>query len=157
MITMALGGLWHGAAWSFLIWGVLHGAALVVERMLGVTAEGRSARRSPLGNVIGWAVTFQFVCIAWVFFRASSTEAWLAYFSTLLSAANWSTRGTHFVAVIFLLGAFSHIIPPHWLASLEARYDRAPLPVKVLVPFVVIFLIAVAAPNGIAPFIYFQF
>jgi alginate O-acetyltransferase complex protein AlgI len=157
MITMALGGLWHGAAWSFLIWGVLHGAALVVERMLGVTAEGRSARRSPLGNVIGWAVTFQFVCIAWVFFRASSTEAWLAYFSTLLSAANWSTRGTPFVAVIFLLGAFSHIIPPHWLASLEARYDRAPLPVKVLVPFVVIFLIAVAAPNGIAPFIYFQF
>jgi uncharacterized membrane protein YdbT with pleckstrin-like domain len=92
-----------------------------------------------------------------VFFRAPSTDAWLGYFATMLSGRSWSTSVTPFVAVIFALGALSHILPPRWLATLEKRYDAAPLPVKVLVPFVVIYLISVAAPAGIAPFIYFQF
>jgi alginate O-acetyltransferase complex protein AlgI len=64
---------------------------------------------------------------------------------------------TPFVAFIFGLGALSHILPPRWFAALEQRYDEAPLLVKVLVPFAVIYLISVAAPAGIAPFIYFQF
>jgi hypothetical protein len=56
-----------------------------------------------------------------------------------------------------MLGALSHIIPPDAFQAMEKRYDGASLPTKVLVPFAVIFLIAIAAPNGIAPFIYFQF
>jgi alginate O-acetyltransferase complex protein AlgI len=155
MITMALGGLWHGASFGFLIWGSLHGAALVVERLVGVTGEGAAAKRGPLAAALGWFVTFQFVCLAWVFFRAP--DAWLGYFATMFSGRSWSTSMTPFVAVIFVLGALSHILPPRWMTVLEARYDAASLPVKVLVPFVVIYLIAVAAPSGIAPFIYFQF
>jgi D-alanyl-lipoteichoic acid acyltransferase DltB (MBOAT superfamily) len=157
MITMMLGGLWHGASWNFLLWGGLHGAALVIERAFGQTGQADAVRRSPAATALRWFVTFQFVSVAWVFFRASSTDTWLAYFSTLFSGANWSTSITPFVAVIFVLGALSHIIPPRWFETWEARYDRASLPVKILVPFVVIFLISVAAPNGIAPFIYFQF
>jgi alginate O-acetyltransferase complex protein AlgI len=157
MITMALGGLWHGAAWSFLIWGCLHGAALVVERVLGVTGGSSHVRRSPLSAALGWFVTFQFVSLAWVFFRASSTDAWLSYFSTMFTGASWTTTLSPFVASIAVLGALSHMLPPRWLENLEVRYDGAPLPVKVLVPFAVIYLIAVAAPSGIAPFIYFQF
>src|SRR5580658_10738565 len=83
MITMALGGLWHGASWAFLIWGSLHGSALVIERMLGITGEGGAAKRGPLGTALGWLVTTQFVCLAWVFFRAPSTDAWLGYFATM--------------------------------------------------------------------------
>ena len=64
---------------------------------------------------------------------------------------------TPFIATIFVLGAFSHILPSRWMRTLEKRYDEASLLVKVLVPFAVIYLIAVAAPAGIAPFIYFQF
>jgi D-alanyl-lipoteichoic acid acyltransferase DltB (MBOAT superfamily) len=157
MITMALGGLWHGASWAFLIWGSLHGAALVVERALGITGEGAAAARRPLAAALGWLITFQFVSLAWVFFRAPSTDAWLGYFSTMFSGWSWSTTMTPFVAVVFVLGALSHIVPPRWLDTLEQRYDAAPLAVKVAVPFVVIYLIAVAAPAGIAPFIYFQF
>jgi alginate O-acetyltransferase complex protein AlgI len=157
MITMALGGLWHGASWAFLIWGVLHGAALVIERALGWTHEGKAVPRSRLATAIGWFLTFQFVSIAWIFFRAPSTDAWIDYFSTMLSGASWTTTMTPFVATVFVLGALSHIIPPQVCENLETRYDAASLPVKVLVPFVVIFLISVAAPNGIAPFIYFQF
>jgi D-alanyl-lipoteichoic acid acyltransferase DltB (MBOAT superfamily) len=155
LITMTLGGLWHGAALNYIIWGVLHGVALMTERLLGVTGEHAQTQRSVLKTALGWFLTLQFVCIAWIFFRAGG--AWLPYFTTMLSGSSWTTTMTPFVAVIVVLGALSHIIPPRWFATLEARYDTAPLAVKVLVPFVVIYLIAVAAPSGIAPFIYFQF
>jgi len=56
-----------------------------------------------------------------------------------------------------VLGAFSHILPPRLFDDLQRRYDAASLLVKIAAPFVVIYLIAVAAPSGIAPFIYFQF
>ena len=77
MITMLLGGLWHGAAWTFVIWGGLHGSAMVWERW-------RRDRRGPVERIeTRWAtwrariVTFHFVCFAWIFFRADSfTAAW---------------------------------------------------------------------------------
>jgi hypothetical protein len=130
---------------------------LVIERVLGVTGDHTDAKRGTLATAFGWLVTTQFVCLAWVFFRAPSTDAWLGYFATMFSGRNWSTSVTPFVAFIFGLGALSHILPPRWFATLQQRYDEAPLAVKVLVPFVVIYLISVAAPAGIAPFIYFQF
>jgi alginate O-acetyltransferase complex protein AlgI len=159
IVTMALGGLWHGASWNFLIWGLLHGLALVFERVLGVTGGtgATTAKRSRLAVAFGWLVTFQFVCITWVFFRSPSIEATFDYFSTLLSGAKSSTTLTPLAAFAFLLGGLSQIIPPRWFARLQAGYDTAPLPVKVLVPFAVIFVIAIAAPTGMAPFIYFQF
>jgi D-alanyl-lipoteichoic acid acyltransferase DltB (MBOAT superfamily) len=149
--------LWHGASWAFLIWGCLHGAALVIERMLGVTGDHGAKMRGTFATALGWLVTTQFVCLAWVFFRAPSTDAWLGYFATMFGGRSWSTGVTPFVAVIFGLGALSHILPPRWLVTLVKRYDEASLLVKVLVPFVVIYLISIAAPAGIAPFIYFQF
>ncbi len=125
--------------------------------MLGITGDHGADKRGRLATAFGWLVTTQFVCFAWVFFRAPSTDAWLGYFATMFKGASWTTTITPFVAFIFGLGALSHILPPRWFATLEQRYDEAPLAVKVLVPFVVIFLISVAAPAGIAPFIYFQF
>src|SRR5580700_10936029 len=77
MITMGLGGLWHGASYNFLIWGLLHGVALVAERVLatiGAVGAG-SAKRSRVAAAVGWLVTFQFVSLTWVFFRSPSIEA----------------------------------------------------------------------------------
>jgi alginate O-acetyltransferase complex protein AlgI len=155
LITMTLGGLWHGASLSFIIWGLLHGAALVVERMLGVTGP-RGHRLVPAA--ISWLVTFHFVCLTWVFFRAPSLEGALTYLSTLVSGdAVWSTTVTPLVALMLIFGALTQIIPNDWFERLEVRYDRASIAVKVALPFVVIFLVAVAAPGGVPPFIYFQF
>ena len=64
---------------------------------------------------------------------------------------------TPFVAAMLVIGALTQIIPNDWFDRLEARYDRASIAVQVAVPFVVIFLVAVAAPAGVPPFIYFQF
>ena len=82
MITMLLGGLWHGAAWTFVFWGFLHGAYLVMHRLLldlysrlGVVADSLAARTL---SWLGWPVTLALVWITWVFFRAPTFhDAWL--------------------------------------------------------------------------------
>jgi D-alanyl-lipoteichoic acid acyltransferase DltB (MBOAT superfamily) len=155
LITMTLGGLWHGANLSFIIWGLLHGVALMLERMLGVTGPG-GHRHVPAA--ISWLITFHFVCLTWVFFRAPSLEGALSYFSTLFTGdMTWSTTVTPLVALMLVLGALTQVIPDDWFQRLEVRYDRASIAVKVALPFVVIFLVALAAPGGVPPFIYFQF
>lgn len=65
ILTMLLGGLWHGASWNFVIWGGYHGALLSIERMLGL---GKTERRSPYYAAFRMALTFGLVCIGWVFF-----------------------------------------------------------------------------------------
>lgn len=70
MLTFMIGGFWHGAGWTFLLWGALHGAALVIHRLW-------SERGFRLPQLIAWFITFQFVNMAWVFFRATELEdAW---------------------------------------------------------------------------------
>lgn len=68
MITMILGGLWHGAGWNWVVWGGLQGVLMSIERMLGLS-EGRP--KSVAVIVVRWAITFHLVCLSWVFFRAA--------------------------------------------------------------------------------------
>jgi alginate O-acetyltransferase complex protein AlgI len=192
LITMGLGGLWHGASLNFVIWGLLHGCALVAERLFGwrtaptgdslprngVAAalarqgaprgrdgEGASPQRkvgqgarARLRKTLAWLASFHFVCLAWVFFRSPSLEATQAYFATLLwGDTSWSTTMTPLVAIMLAIGALTQIVPDRWFEQLEAYYDRATLAFQVALPFAVIFLIAIAAPGGVPPFIYFQF
>ena len=72
VIVMFLGGLWHGAAWTFVVWGLLHGSYLVIERVFRILFENKPWADSPLSRVIAGCATYGAVCIAWVFFRASN-------------------------------------------------------------------------------------
>ena len=99
MITMLLGGLWHGAGWTFVIWGGLHGAGLAVTRMHQRRRgrRGRAPSASPLLRALKVLFTFHFVVLAWVFFRADSLGAvadlWraAAFWSFTLQNVEWST------------------------------------------------------------------
>ena len=72
MLTMLLGGLWHGASWTFVFWGGLHGLALVVDKLLP-----RKGKSSALGRAVGTVLTFVFVSFCWIFFRAGTfADAW---------------------------------------------------------------------------------
>jgi len=84
-ITMFLAGLWHGAAWHFVVWGLLHGAFLVLER--GAQIVGMwPTKSSPLpSRFVGWAVTLLCVCVAWVFFRATSFDQAVVVVSQMLN------------------------------------------------------------------------
>ena len=71
VIVMFLGGLWHGAAWTFVVWGLLHGSYLVIERICRVWFEHKPWASTLPIRVLAWFATYAAVCIAWVFFRAS--------------------------------------------------------------------------------------
>jgi D-alanyl-lipoteichoic acid acyltransferase DltB (MBOAT superfamily) len=84
---MALGGLWHGAGWTFVVWGVLHGLALA----LGVLWRRVNL---PMPAILGWFLTFGFVTLAWVFFRAPTFKAAERMFEALFLHSEWGS-GTH--------------------------------------------------------------
>ena len=89
---------------------------------------------------------------------APTLEGAQTYLGTLFAGeAVWSTTVTPLVAGLLVVGALTQIIPNGWFDRLEIAYDRASTPVKVAVPAGVIFLVALAAPGGVPPFIYFQF
>jgi len=71
VIVMFLGGLWHGAAWTFVVWGLLHGSYLVIERVIRIFFEDKPWAGSPFTRIVAGFATYGAVCIAWVFFRAS--------------------------------------------------------------------------------------
>lgn len=99
-VTMTLGGLWHGAGYNFLIWGALHGAGL------GVGVLWRRAGLS-MPTLASWALTFAFVCLAWVFFRAATLDQAFSMLTGLIAAPSpdvafrWRTLAVAFaIAVI---------------------------------------------------------
>lgn len=98
MIVFLLSGLWHGAGWGFILWGALHGAAQVVERLW----KGRAALPKPLA----WTLTFLFVNVAWVFFRADGLGQALALLGGLFQPG-WGLPSQAFAAALPLEAASS--------------------------------------------------
>ncbi len=83
---MTLGGLWHGAGWTFVAWGALHGALLLVNHAWRAVRGARAP--SWTGRLVGWALTFAAVSVAWVFFRAADLDAARA----ILAAMAWGSE-----------------------------------------------------------------
>jgi alginate O-acetyltransferase complex protein AlgI len=150
MITMVLGGLWHGAAWGFVLWGALHGAALTVQHAL----QGRGPR---LPSVVGWALTFAFVCLAWIPFRAADLPtAWA--FAERLVEPGALTLLTPGIAVAVLGVLALQLLPA---APLDVVRERLTALNPVALGFALAFVVAIAAAsvpgNAVPPFIYFRF
>src|SRR6201994_3604526 len=85
MITMALGGLWHGAAWTFVVWGVLHGLYLCINHAWNNYGPAIGPRFSPMANLAAFVLTFLAVVVAWVFFRADSLASAITILSKMAS------------------------------------------------------------------------
>jgi D-alanyl-lipoteichoic acid acyltransferase DltB (MBOAT superfamily) len=152
MITMLLGGLWHGAAWTFVAWGALHGAALAVERVW--TALRPGAR--PLPRWAGVLITFHLVCLAWILFRSESFGAALTY---LQGFARWGgvEVATPLAVTLIGLGLLLHALPPRAIEGAAAQLRRLPSPAAGLAVGLVILIVEAMRDPGVAPFIYYQF
>ncbi|MFV0360314.1 MBOAT family O-acyltransferase [Tropicimonas sp.] len=150
MITMLLGGLWHGAAWTFVLWGALHGAFLVVESWL------RERTRVRLPAWLGFLVTFHLVVLTFVIFRIESISLLWDYLAGFRRTGGTAEVLTPFTAGLVAYGVFVHLLPSltHWMAR---AVDALPWPVAALGAAVAVTLIAGLAPAGVTPFIYFQF
>ena len=152
MVAMVLSGLWHGAAWTFLLWGALHGAGLVLERWLGLApGEGAGQWRRLLGVVL----TFHLVCLGWVLFRASDLSAAGAMLAAL---GRWEGEVVAWPMLALVAVALAlHALPPDWQFGLERRLAGWPAWGLGLGFGAVVVLILTLGPAGVAPFIYFQF
>lgn len=153
-LTMFLGGLWHGAAWNFIIWGSLHGAWLAGERAL---TNGRSFTTSVLTNFGGWLLTFHVVCAAWVFFRAADLQTALDWFSGL-TEMTFAVPDLTWVSVFLIVASLTfQFTAADGLRQLALRLIALPLPVLGIVFTAALTSILWFSPAGTAPFIYFQF
>ncbi|MDO1559476.1 MBOAT family O-acyltransferase [Brevundimonas sp. 2R-24] len=154
MITMLLGGIWHGAAWTFVAWGALHGGVLTLER-LWRAARKEAARRAPA--IIGLLVTFHVVLLSWILFRSESFEAVRQYFVAFASNPATPTLLTPFVLVLVVGGLGLHALPSRAGEGAARLLARLPSPAAALVFAFALLLIEAVRPQGVAPFIYFQF
>lgn len=159
LVTMLLGGLWHGASWRFVAWGAGHGLALAIHRAL--FGKGDSPRPW-WRRMIGWFLTFHLVLALWVFFRAPDFSTAMEVFRQIIL----TTDIRHLVPfierrpllVIFLItGYLLHAIPMQRVAQLELTFARSPLIVKALAFIIVIQLLLEMRQAYVQPFIYFQF
>jgi alginate O-acetyltransferase complex protein AlgI len=158
-VTMVLGGLWHGAAWSFVLWGALHGAGLAVHRLWsGAKSSTLEAVRA--SRAWPWAarlLTFHFVCLGWVFFRASSLESAFALLRAL--ARPWTTGPwlSAALGLALVVGLFGQALPLAARERIRARFSTLPMVAQGAAFAAAVLFIEVLGPSGVAPFIYFQF
>lgn len=159
VVVMALGGLWHGAAWHFAIWGVAHGVALVSHKAYAATASRRAWRwrETQAYKAAAWLLTFLFVSLAWVLFRADSMADAVAVYTQLLgatgSAPAMTWMPTSLFVILGVIGAYS-------LARALGR-DVARVPVLsfrgALVLGLVLGALVFLSPVQSTPFVYAGF
>lgn len=159
MVTMLLGGLWHGASWCFVAWGGLHGILLALHRI----ATSKRQRPSTLpARLLGWLLTFHAVAALWVLFRADSFATALVIYQRLFAA--WDVQRLavvlaerRWLVTVIGLGLLGSLAPERGHRRLQELFVRTPWPVKALVLVAALQALAEVASADIRPFIYFQF
>jgi len=158
MITMLLGGIWHGAAWKFVAWGALHGGGLVVERWLRRWSDSPIGRwaGSGAGQCVRLIVVFHIVCLSWVLFRAASFETVVVYL-TEAPASDAALQIAPFTLGLVALGLLLNAVPRQVAGRLAAAAGSWPNWSWAVLAGAGIAMIDAMGPDGVAPFIYFQF
>ena len=161
VLTFLLGGLWHGAGWTFVFWGLLHGTGLAVERG---RMDGRHSRglpepgRTPGARALQRLWVFAFVSLAWVFFRAESmTNAFEVLWRLAAGLGSVGTLVTLPVVGLSVLGIAIQYVPRRAIEGLEAGFGRVGWVGQGLVLALALFVIDVLGPVGPAEFLYFKF
>jgi D-alanyl-lipoteichoic acid acyltransferase DltB (MBOAT superfamily) len=154
MITMLLGGLWHGASWTFVIWGALHGLVLCIER---VWREVRPRGWPAAPRLLGLAVTFHVVCLGWIFFRASSFAGAMDFIGGFGRAGGPPLLVSPLDVALILAGLATQGLSPTLVEDWAERLRRWPAPALGAGVAAAVLVADALRPAGIAPFIYFQF
>jgi D-alanyl-lipoteichoic acid acyltransferase DltB (MBOAT superfamily) len=152
LLTMLIGGLWHGASWNFIVWGGLHGSALACER--GCESHTLAL---PATRWLCRLLVFHFVCFAWIFFRASTIHASL---QMLMALRNWQWEASYLTALIYLaLAALPLIVIDLSLEHSLEEYpaQHASFGWQISAATAAIVTLAFASAYESAPFVYFQF
>lgn len=159
LLTMVLGGLWHGANWTFILWGAWHGGLMALERALGA-----KARASVWPRLIAWPLTMGLVMIGWVMFRAARVADAFNMYAGMAGAHGWAMRSelitlTKPSEVLFLGLGVTISIAPMLADRLGALGDRvdALLRSGVTTAATLCLCLLIAQARTDSPFLYFQF
>lgn len=158
MLTMLLGGLWHGASWTFVVWGGIHGVALALTR-----AWERRPRARPPSPPSGWrralAVfgTFHLVCFGWVFFRSETFAKAGLILKRIASGSLYHPNLHALVVAVMAVGLLTHFIPTQWDLALRRRFADLPVLGQALCLLLAAVVLGQMATTEVVPFVYFQF
>jgi alginate O-acetyltransferase complex protein AlgI len=157
--TMLLGGLWHGPTWSFVFWGLLHGAGLAAVR--GFAAARKQFKLPRLNNtyaqILGVFLTFHFVCFTWIFFRASGLDNAIG----ILRQISWFTADTSNLGrpllLILAVGYLAHWVPDRIWVAAQSGFVRLPSLAQACLLAILAMGLYSLANSEVAPFIYARF
>ena len=165
MITMLLGGLWHGASISFILWGALHGIALAAHKFIMghfSSFKALGCEMKPWRRVLGVLITFHVVCFGWILFRATSMKAVGEMFRQIFTNFHPEVfmqfvLGYKGVFALMVIGYVLHFMPKRSEDALRGVVTRTPLLIQAAILAIAIFIVVQFKSAGVQPFIYFQF
>jgi D-alanyl-lipoteichoic acid acyltransferase DltB (MBOAT superfamily) len=159
VVVMLLAGLWHGAAWTFVAFGAVHGVALALERV--ARQHRRAAGRAPRDGAGWWLgrrlLTFHVVCLGWVFFRAESMAGAGDVLARLGSGWSSPPHVTALLAATVAAVVAVQFVPRSFVDDARAALVRVPAAAAVALTAAALLVVDVLGPEGVAPFIYFGF
>mgnify|MGYP002338628980 FL=1 len=168
LITMLLGGLWHGAHLRFIIWGGIHGLALIMHKqwtrlMRYINPNYKQLHaRSRFGNFLSIFFTFHVVTFAWIFFRAQNMHKAKQMISQIFSNFNFNLIPEMILSYqeifgLMLAGFILHWLPDNFKEKYRGWFIKTPLAIKIIIVVAVVFIIYQVKDASIQPFIYFKF
>jgi D-alanyl-lipoteichoic acid acyltransferase DltB (MBOAT superfamily) len=163
LLTMVLGGIWHGAAWKFVIWGALHGGFLALERALGgrgrqhTTTGGAGTPRPLWRRALAVLGIFHFVCVCWIFFRAEGVTRAVEMLAAIAAPSTPAMLLTPWLAILIVIGMAVQFTSPDLIEKLDGIYQKLPVWVVGLLAGCVLLAVELVGGDETAAFIYFQF
>jgi len=154
MITMVLGGLWHGANYTFFIWGFLHGLFLILERMIPFLRPPETEKGNILRRIFRRVILFHLISFSGIFFRNPSLGGALDMIQSLFNVKGLDIKGVNSLVIITLIFIIMHFFENNpFKMKFYFRYKNYILPVAIIV----LGFVMISLQSGSTPFIYFQF
>ena len=158
MITMLLGGLWHGASWKFVLWGGLHGLLLVFEKLI----KGYNLPKNCITKAIRVFWTFNFVSFCWIFFRAESYNIATEVISQIFTPFDYqiilqTITSYNWIFLLIIFGYLLHLKPKKIELIYLKLITKSPILLKAFYVAVICWISVQVSNSEIIPFIYFQF
>ena len=161
--TMALGGLWHGASWMYVIWGFWNGLLLVFHKIyVKIFKINKDDKPSKIRRIINIFITFNLMAFGFMFFRSDSMEKVEQMTHQILhdfhpEVVPQFLDGYFLIVVAIIVGFVLHFSPKHWTEKLKHRFSASPLIIQAIILAAAIFLIIQVRQSEIVPFIYLQY
>ena len=177
MLTMLIGGLWHGASWNFVLWGGLNGLGIVIYKLWKKISPWKD-KFTWLSKIWGIIITFNFVTFTRIWFRTGSINSWDQMDESHNIISEWFTANEILnqlffnfqwnlafevlsvyknVFIVIGIGFLIHFIPEKWKKRYREAFATSSVVIQLLIGFMAVFFMYQIASTSLQPFIYFQF